>query len=469
MNEKDMISQELISRYLDEDLDDSQFAEFQSRLADREFSRLLAEHLVDHVSCYELGLNDRLPSSKVVPSLATTPASLPTWRVALVVMAASALFALGCWSFLRYPRTFSKDLRVAEAITKGTASDTNPSGLEATRQVIGKVTMAEGRLAALDNRVKLGMAVHSHQSFSIEAMAGSIEIEFLDGTAVKMFGPAEVVCSVQDGQKKVESENGNLLLSVKPQPAGKPLLVVTPKAVLEVLGTELAITADSITTKLRVNHGHVVMRRIEDGNQVDVKANQKATVSSSVEMLAEQVSQLPDTWEANLENGLPESWIAGEILKSSPGAVTAVPVSNRWGLNYTITSNVDYTDGLFRIHNDSYLNFRIRMKKSGFYQVLFESRRTDFKGVIPNHEYQETHADWMQDDGWHTVSIPFTVFRHSIANSDGTWPEFETRSRYPRMEELVPFFIQFSTLGDDLGLSVERIWVSRGKPQDLVG
>ncbi|MFG0286875.1 MAG: FecR domain-containing protein [Rhodopirellula sp. JB044] len=460
-----MDSSELISRYLDGDLDDTHFAELQKRMADREFSRMLAEYSVDHVSYYELGLDQRLASEDVQVDAAVTKSSVTPWPAAIIAIAACLLVAIGWWGFGRNSNNIRRGTSVVESSPSNSIA---PELGEIEQRVIGKVTMVKGRLAALDERVKPGMLVHSNQSFSIEAMAGTIGMEFLDGTAMKMIGPAEVVCSVENGQKRVTSQNGNLLLSVKPQPPGKPLLVVTPKAVLEVLGTELAISADLMTTKLRVNHGHVLMRRIEDGSQVNVKADQKATVSPSVEMHAEQVSQLPDTWEANFEDGLPESWIAGEILESSPGAVTAVPVSNRWGLNYTITSNVDYTDGLFQIHEDSYLNYRIRMKESGFYQVLFESRRSDFQGVIPNHEYQETHAEWMKEDRWHTVSIPFTAFRHSIANADGTWPDYETRSRYPRMEELVPFFVQFSTLGDDLGLSVDRIWVSRGMPDGTV-
>ena len=58
---------------------------------------------------------------------------------------------------------------------------------------------------------------------------------------------------------------GSFSARVLPQPAGNPMLIHTPSAVLEVLGTQFDVEAESKSTMLLVREGKVQVRRVGDG------------------------------------------------------------------------------------------------------------------------------------------------------------------------------------------------------------
>ena len=57
----------------------------------------------------------------------------------------------------------------------------------------------------------------------------------------------------------------NYDIAMKPQPAGKPMLIYTRSAMLEVLGTQFDIDAELQATTLNVSEGTVRVKRLSDG------------------------------------------------------------------------------------------------------------------------------------------------------------------------------------------------------------
>ena len=78
-----------------------------------------------------------------------------------------------------------------------------------------------------------------------------------------------------DDQKKLHLKAGNLSSNVKPQPAGKPMLIYTRSAMLEVVGTQFEVEAETAATMLNVSEGSVRVTRFSDGNSVDVPARHR--------------------------------------------------------------------------------------------------------------------------------------------------------------------------------------------------
>ena len=131
---------------------------------------------------------------------------------------------------------------------------------------------------------------------TIEGMAPDswFELEFHDGSTCMISGDSILTFSDQ-GQKELRLMRGRFSADVKPQPEGKPMLIDTPSAVLEVIGTQFEVEAKAESTTLYVREGKVQVRRVYDGRTVDVLANHRVVASADSEMLPQFV--VPElTW-----------------------------------------------------------------------------------------------------------------------------------------------------------------------------
>ena len=104
------------------------------------------------------------------------------------------------------------------------------------------------------------------------------KLEMMDGSQLTLVGPGELTIS-DHGQKVFYLDGGNLSADVRKQPPGLPLVIHTPTARLDVLGTQLNVDAQNISTTLTVNEGNVRMTRLIDGSDCEVPAEHQAVAS----------------------------------------------------------------------------------------------------------------------------------------------------------------------------------------------
>jgi ferric-dicitrate binding protein FerR (iron transport regulator) len=139
---------------------------------------------------------------------------------------------------------------------------------------------------------------------TIEGLApGSwIELEFSDGSTATISGNSMLTFS-DDEQKKLHLKAGNLSSNVKPQPAGKPMLIYTRSAMLEVVGTQFEVEAETAATMLNVSEGSVRVTRFSDGNSVDVPARHRVIAAADREMRPVPVRKSVSQWKSELPLG----------------------------------------------------------------------------------------------------------------------------------------------------------------------
>ncbi|MCP4830124.1 MAG: FecR domain-containing protein [Proteobacteria bacterium] len=131
---------------------------------------------------------------------------------------------------------------------------------------------------------------------TIEGMAPDswFELEFHDGSTGMISGDSILTFS-DPGQKELRLKQGWFSADVRPQPEGKPMLIHTPAAVLEVIGTQFDVEADPKSTLLYVREGKVEACRVHDDRKVDVSANHRVAVATDSDMVPRFVG--PDrTW-----------------------------------------------------------------------------------------------------------------------------------------------------------------------------
>ena len=172
---------------------------------------------------------------------------------------------------------------------------------------IAKITGLSGSLQWTGDggRVFYGLQVGTElPGGTIEGMVpGSwFELEFNDGSTVTISGNSTLTFS-DYGQKKLYLKEGSVSGNVKPQPAGKPMLIYTRSAMLEVLGTKFEVEAGLAATMLNVSEGKVRVKRLSDGNTVDVPANHRLMAAADQEMRPAPVPEAANRWKSQLHLG----------------------------------------------------------------------------------------------------------------------------------------------------------------------
>jgi len=139
---------------------------------------------------------------------------------------------------------------------------------------------------------------------TVEGMApGSwFELAFNDGSTVTISGNSTLTFS-DYGQKKLYLKEGSVSGNVKPQPTGKPMLIYTRSAMLEVLGTQFEVEAGLAATMLNVSQGEVRVKRLSDGTTVDVPAKHRVIAAADREMLPIPAPEAVSQWRSQLHLG----------------------------------------------------------------------------------------------------------------------------------------------------------------------
>ena len=171
------------------------------------------------------------------------------------------------------------------------------------------------------------------------------ELEFHDGSTVALSGNSMLTFS-DHGQKKLHLKEGTVSSTVKPQPAGKPMLIHTRTALLEVLGTQFEVEARLSATMVNVREGTVLVKRLSDGSTVDVPAKHRVIVAADREMLLVPAPGAVRRWTSQLHLG-PD----GTLGKWSPktdeedAKLRAVPFTTHLGKTiYTASFGISRGD-----------------------------------------------------------------------------------------------------------------------------
>jgi ferric-dicitrate binding protein FerR (iron transport regulator) len=168
---------------------------------------------------------------------------------------------------------------------------------------------------------------------TIEGMTpGSwFELEFGDGSTVTLSGNSVLTFSDR-GQKKLYLKEGNVSGNVKPQPAGRPMLIYTRSAMLEIVGTQFEVEAGLASTMLNVSQGRVRVKRLSDGSTVDVLAKHRVIAAADRDMSPVPVPDSVGRWKSQLRLGA-----GGAFGEWSPGTdqedarLGAIPYTTSWG------------------------------------------------------------------------------------------------------------------------------------------
>ena len=275
----------------------------------------------------------------------------------------------------------------------------------------------------------------------------SVTVEFHDGSALTLTGRSTATIS-DDGQKSIDLREGSLSADVRPQPRGKPLLIHTPTAAMEVVGTRFDVESASASTRLNVNEGAVRLTRLVDGSVIEVPADYQAVASlvRGEKMASVKRAQPVIAWQSDLSRG--GNGMEGEWLPPAAGAPARLKALPRL-LNKTSRGRVIiYTVGLgpssqgltaLQMQPDARLRVSGTMSRSVPVEMMLNTRspRGGFAGNFFRQATPEA-GSWQ-------IEAPVSAFRRDRADGDE-----------PLREPLNLNWIAIYTIDADAGLEIEK-------------
>ena len=342
-------------------------------------------------------------------------------------------------------------------------------GSDADQPVIGRIVEIAGEVQleyeGQTQEVAEERELREGTTIRINGLSGLACINFDDGTEILLAGETCVECVRQASGTVIILQQGHLRADVVPQPSTRPLLIHTPNAEITVLGTKLAISADNQASELTVEHGRVRFKRLTDGQAIEVASGQYAVASQRTSLEANPLPTLPETWQEDFETGLPDGWRYGQWLNENApdgprGMVRAarqfVPDGSEIE-NYRITLPKRWTQGLWRIRDDTYLHFTYKLRKPGWFHIMF-GVRSDTRNAshVGNFELKSRDVPKPEPGQWRTVSIPFSAFVKGPR--DGHQSD---RALAPPPAGGIVYLLWFDTGNVDRGLVIDRIWIDR--------
>jgi ferric-dicitrate binding protein FerR (iron transport regulator) len=366
----------------------------------------------------------------------------------LAIAAAAAVGAIGI--IITASLLSSRSQRAdQDAVAAAVATLEQPSGDVS-------VLAADGRVRPVTSKAALGagdtVRTAGGESFTV--------LTYPDGTRLTLVANTSVTFG-EPPTKSIVVHHGTLAASVRPQPQGKRLVLATPSAELQVLGTKFVLEALANRTDLRVSDGRVRLVRLADGNAVEVAGGQQAVITDQNELLVRPIPILPMTWEADFEDALPEGWQSGQrvtqgLPAGSRGAVRAVPDKNPEDgqPQYVIRTQEEWCHGLFAVGKNSHLHFTFKTDNSDWINILLLTRTSEPQEFRYSGNYLLRDFPKGTAGQWHTVSIPLAEFKR-IHGGDET------------LEEVVPYTLVFAATGADRGLVIDRVWVTPDGPGEV--
>lgn len=297
--------------------------------------------------------------------------------------------------------------------------------------------------------------VHSGEMVTSSGTDGSTLLTFHDGTRLVLAGDTSLTVSEDKARgKHVEVHTGSVAASVEKQPVGIPMILVTPQARVEVLGTEFSLDTSPDATGLGVTEGRVRVVRLSDGESVEVEEDRFVVAGGDREFRAQPRPSIPEELEIRFENGLPPGWLYGSHLQAAAELPARVGTERRsgqpQGVHHQIfTQNpwIEGMSGLFEIHEDTQLNIRYRMADPGYLQVFIGTRLADRPASLTVNFLAHDLGKKLEPNEWNTLTIPVA--------------ELEAVRSSARADGRLAIFLLFDTLADDRGLEIEQISVTR--------
>ncbi len=330
---------------------------------------------------------------------------------------------------------------------------------------VATIESVQGIVSLRDGSKERFLAADSHTQMRsgmllLDGESAAVQARLFDGSLLSIIGPAQVSLESSTTRRCIKLRNGTLTAEVRPQRRSNPLIIETPTAVVEVLGTVLSVTAGPDRTDVEVDSGKVRLERLADGATTEIASQHQcvATFNTSESLRSFPSRTESPNWRRSFVEVPPEKWKGDWIpaTRERPGAMRAVPcVMGRQRndasstlapiIHYGVTVRPTDTVDLGRVTENTRLRFTLFVSESTRLQMMMGLKKSDgrFGGNF------ELRMD--SDDG---ELLPSGLRRFNIPLSNFT----PLMPKHPRPEVGdQPYLLLITTLTNNVGMELSEI------------
>ena len=274
-----------------------------------------------------------------------------------------------------------------------------------------------------------------------------VELKFADGTDAQLSGIGTLEIEKRDNQKRLRLSGGSLSVNAEPQLPGKPLVVATPSAEAEVLGTQFNILASAFSTNLEVNEGLVRVKRLADGRVEEVKPDHEIVVAleTNTDFSAHKRVDSVSQWQSQL----PRDIMQGQVTTAGNARAS----THLWRGDRAIGEKLKQPVLLHSIVLDPSASSLPRVKIQPGQRIVVKGRTREAGrvhiGFATNHWEGGLAGKFAS---YHPVLASEFEIELSLAEMPRTKPRFAT---LPNGQEMIYLWVQ--SVHKDIGLEVESV------------
>ncbi|MBA4189244.1 MAG: hypothetical protein C0467_14705 [Planctomycetaceae bacterium] len=263
-------------------------------------------------------------------------------------------------------------------------------------------------------------------TLTLEGESASAQIRFHDGTVLTAVRDVELDILGDEKQKRVTIKRGAVSLNMAPQPVGRPMIIRTPTAEVEVDGKAFGLSVEAAGTQLNVQEGRVKMRRLADGQSIDVSGNESsfASLDCSADFKPKTPQAPPASVRVHFTEPSPPDW-KGERLSAAgndPFRVLAVPcIAGRRPdgtpvIHHAMTVRGQNRQNLVTLRPDSVVSLIIRTESPVPLRIMLSVQQPGgaFGGNFETSV--STKRGEQLPGGWRKVALPLAEFHPLISN-----------------------------------------------------
>lgn len=241
----------------------------------------------------------------------------------------------------------------------------------------------------------IGARLPSTGSLVVQGTGAFAKLRFPDASTAVLSGGGELRVPAEKS-KRLLLEAGNLEVEMSPQPEGRPASIETATARVEVVGTRFTVDATDGSTTVAVSEGKVKLKRLADGNTVEIPSDRIATASldSGSQLETRAFSKAPVDWSARSPDG---RWFEAKAFRA--GGTAAQPIIHH-GVTFQKEGS-GVLDGLVALKPQSRIRVKFRVADPDAILRVFLVCRTG-KAMFAGNRQEEFRVSAIAPDaaGW---------------------------------------------------------------------
>jgi ferric-dicitrate binding protein FerR (iron transport regulator) len=217
------------------------------------------------------------------------------------------------------------DLRRAQVPRRDETARWNKWPLAAAAAVL--LVVAAGVIWLTRPKPELLTVVHSTgavtwngSTLTVEGANSAAELRLIDGSTLTLAGDSEAAFGGKRGTE-ISLRRGSITVEAAPQPRTQPMVLRTPTAEAEVVGTCFTISAQTGQTMVTVGSGKVRLRRLVDGASADVAEGRMAVASldATAPLESRAIPPLVSNWSQTFDAAPPAIWQGQWVAPDAAG------------------------------------------------------------------------------------------------------------------------------------------------------